>query len=236
MFNFIKNFFVQRKSNREAKKVLIEFESGKITSREFWQKYKEDTAIQNLLIKDRFRKKKRPVYEEENGVYKWKMVPYLDRRARLNPENLLTEFDINSLVDRCFLYYIVCDYLRNRRYNPTYNNADIKHREYLDSMLPSWVGTDDYEFLQSILDSAPAGDKKSRIKWCKRHCVELFQFDNKRPYWPANSEPEWPIIGGVPYRFSHSEIPNDDECMIYFYFYNPNNKDEKYCVEKVRDA
>lgn len=210
----IREFFKKKKSLT----FLKDFAEGKVSTEVFWEKYKQDTTLQKILIND----KKRP-----KGVYRFNHLShqleydkkaYLDSLYLINPESLLTIVDITKLEHRYELFAVVKRYFMNRKVKLKFYNKDEEYYIYLQKLLPEWLNVD-CDFLEKIINSVPLNlSKDEKLLWGKNRIKELFKFEKTPPKWVQ--EPEWPIINEKPLIFKYQK--ENKLGAIEYYFYNPD--------------
>lgn len=211
---------------RLAKKIFLKFVTGELSSREFWEMYKQDESLRNVLVYD---KRKNKVMKS-----KWGDGNYLFYRPEamepLKREELISKINIDLLQDRCYLFTAVKHFLEERgiRIKPSDYNEDMKESLFLEEMLPEWVEVYDIGFLQNIFASAPAGTKQEKLEWCKQEVLRLFRYETKPPEWWQGAD--WPIVNGKPLVFRRQE--EAEEGFERYYFYDPDSGEEKI-IEQV---
>lgn len=213
---------------RQAVKIFKEFATGKMTTEDFWEIYKKDEALRNILINDKKR---------EKGIIKTKsggipvILRFHDKNYPINPDNLLQVIDINRLQHRYELFVIINRFflMRGIEIPETEYNDDVKEYLFLRSLLPSYVEIENIELLQEIYSEAPAEySKGKKLSWCKNRVREMFTYDNVPPEW--YQEPEWPWNNGTPMVFSHQETST--EGIERYFFYDKITK-EQVIIEQV---
>ena len=217
MFNKIFNLLSRPKKMKEkdAVKIFVDFTTGAITTEQFWEKYKNDETLRNVLIYDKYR----------THFYKVKMpdghivyTRYNDQKFEINPDNLLEKINIEKLHDRYRLFTFINRFLiaRNIKTADKNLNKDVKEYLYLDKMLPSWASVEDISFIKNINSSAP--EKLTRtvnLQSGKEKVKERFKYDNKKPNWL--NDPVWPFKDGKPLVFSHQETVPEGYIKYFFY-------------------
>lgn len=215
-------------NKRTSIRLFREFVTGKISTIYFWEVYKNNVELQEILIKDKKRKKGK-TKEKINGQT---VIVYLDDKSfNVNPDNLLTKIDIRRLGDRYALFCVIRRFLNMRgiRFKECEYNKDYQRYWFLYSMLPDYVDVDDISYLEKIYSEAPTKyNETEKMSWCKKKIKELFVFDNKEPEWYQAAD--WPIVDGVPLVFSHQETT--DEGIERYYFYDKNTK-EVMIIEQI---
>lgn len=104
--------------------------------------------------------------------------------------------------------------------------------QYLMAIQPSWLDiADDQGIFDRIIAGVPKDlSKTKQIAWGKARIKELFRYDKTYPRWIQS--PEWPIVNGKPLVFSHQSKERKDDERIYYYFYDPETK-EQTVVEQM---
>ncbi len=200
------------KRTKKAISVMRDFVEGKINTLEFWEIYKNNTTIQNILKNDKYRRNKEFII----GRNKESFMPQ-------NADNALNSINIMQLADRVALFMIVKRYFWYRE-KIKYYNSDEEYCKQLDSIIPEWVGDVDCEFIISKINDIGIANKSL----CKKRINEIFTYKSHPPKWVQ--EPEWPIIDGVPYVFSHQETA--EEGYKCYYFYDPNDKTKTVVIDQ----
>ena len=130
-------------------------------------------------------------------------------------------------------------YLEIRRwldwFHIPYRNNYTKYADdysYILAIQPSWLDiTDDQGIFDKILAERPKElSKTKQIAWGKAKLKELFKYDKTYPRWVQ--DPEWPIVNGKPLVFSHQSKEKKDDARVYYYFYDPDTK-EQTVVEQL---
>lgn len=208
--------------------ILKQFATGKVSTEEFWEEYKINEKLRNILIQDRKRPKGYNKFSKELGRFVL-VKDYKDHQYFLNPDNLLEKFNINRLDHKCELFIIVKRYFLERHSKIQFYNKDEDFYVYLKKMLPPWLDNLDSQFMLEIFNSAPKDlNKEQKIKWCKNKIKELFLYLKKPPQWIQ--EAEWPIINGQPLVFIYQEGAANDGKVIY-YFTDQNTEEHKTVVQ-----
>lgn len=93
-------------------------------------------------------------------------------------------------------------------------------------MQPSWLDIDDDQgIFDKIIAELPKDlSRPKQIAWGKAKIKELFRYDKTYPRWIQS--PEWPIVNGKPLVFSHQKKAGKDDERTYYYFYDPDTKEE----------
>lgn len=196
---------------------MRDFAEGKISTQNFWDIYRQNDTIRQLLIKDKFR-----------AGAEFITAPKRESFMPINADTALTEIDINRLDHRVALYMIVKRYFWYRVHLNFYNEDEI-YQKQLDELIPHWVGNIDSDFIlqhidctsQNVLDNSKIEDYKTKIK-------NLFRCDSKPPKWVQ--EAEWPIVDGTPYAFDYQQTTKDG--LEQYIFYAPNDKSKTIIVEQ----
>lgn len=215
-------------NRRMAVRIFRDYVIGRIPTDDFWDMYKGSTDLQNILIKDKKRKKGK-VKIKLNGVT---VITFFDdKEFAVNPDNLLNKIDVKLLNDRYSLFCVIRRFLNMRGiyFNESEYNSDYQDYWFLQSMLPDYVEVADIVFLEKIYSEAPIEyDKHKKLEWCKEKIKNMFIFDDKEPEWYQAAE--WPIVDGVPLVFSHQESSGDG--IELYYFYDKDTKETKI-IEQI---
>ncbi|MGN0807252.1 MAG: hypothetical protein ACI4MN_02265 [Candidatus Coproplasma sp.] len=209
-------------NDKEATQIFFQFATGALSTEEFWERYKSDDALRNVLIYDKKRGKPIKWKSPTGGIL---ISRFDDRKLPINSNTLLDTIDINNLEHKYQLFVIINRYLISRGINLNNSelNKDIKEYLFLQQLLPEWVGVGDISFLQNLMATAPKQMSKAQLTvWGKSKIKELFKYDTKKPDWIQ--QPEWPIIDGRPLIFSHQET--DEEGFEKYYFYDELSKQQ----------
>ena len=208
-------------TKKAATQIFSDFATGAISTEDFWERYKSDEALRNVLIKDKKRNKFQKIELETGVVYR----RYDDAKDAINPDNLLETVNIDKLEHRYRLFTVINRYLISRKIklNNAELNDDVKEYLFLYELLPDWTSVEDISFLQNLMSLAPSDmTKTQKTAWCKAKIKELFKFDEKKPKWIQ--QPEWPFINGQPLIFSHQETTEDG--LEKFHFYDKDTNKE----------
>ena len=112
-------------------------------------------------------------------------------------------------------------------YNISYN-LYTKYQEDYDFLLdiqPDYIDCQDDSILQPIIDSIPKDlSKTKRIAMGKEKVKALFKYDKTYPRWVQGVE--WPIVNGKPLVFSHQKKAKGGDIRTYYYFYDPDTKEQ----------
>lgn len=199
--------------------ILIDYVEGKISISDFRKAFLNNASLINLL--------KSKIYIEG---YKWcdyNIYDYINRQTRA------WKNDWNNVYSRYVVWSQVIEFLKYNKI-PFVNNYN-KYREdylYLLDIQPSWLDiTDDQGIFDKILAERPQElSKTKQIAWGKAKLKELFKYDKTYPRWVQ--DPEWPIVNGKPLVFSHQSKEKKDDARVYYYFYDPDTK-EQTVVEQL---
>ena len=193
---------------KQALEFMNDFVEGRMTTEQFWERYKSNESIRNLLVND----VTRDHIESESMYY-------------FAPERLIEVLDISRLEHKNELYQIVRRYFWRRNESLNFSNSDAEKYECLLKMLPTWLDVRDEDFLLAIYDSTPSDTSKTeKLKHCKNKVKELFKYDIKPPRWIQS--PEWPIVNGKPLVFKGQSKEREYDERVYFYFYDSDTSEE----------
>lgn len=211
-------------TKRQVKHIFMDYVKGNISTNDFWEMYKNNEEIRNVLINDKKRKR---------GIIKTKetIIRFNDKDDAINPDNLLDVLDISRLEHRYSLFLIINRFLLMRGIDITEIalNADAQEVWFLEEMLPDYLYPSELSFLESIFASAPNGyTKTEKLSWCKNKIKEMFQFDSVEPDW--YQFPEWPWSNGTPMVFKYQETT--EEGIVNYYFYDKKTNEVKV-IEQV---
>ena len=194
------------KTQEQAIQYMRDFIEGRVSTEDFWTTYKSSELLQELLIND----EKRPIEV---------------RDCDFAPKNLLKAIDISKLQHKYQLWEAVWGYFHFREEKLKSKNSDAEKYLNLQKMLPAWLDIREEDLLLGIYNSAPNNlTKADKLNYCKDKVKEIFKFDNKPPRWVQN--PEWPIVNGKPLVFRNQSKEAPDDQRVFFYFYNPDTKEE----------
>lgn len=203
MFQHIKIHF-QRKA--KLINLMRDFLEGRMSVFEFWEVYKENYELRQLLISDSLKNRKFTTYYD--------------------PEYLIQRVNLNKLRDRLEVFWVVKRYFKTNRISSIPMNEDEENFIFLTSIQPDWLDIN-VESLIELLNSAPEDlEMQEKADWCKMRINEKFIYDDKPPMWLQN--PEWPIVNGKPlvFRYQTSEIEDFSITKIKYFFYNPETSEE----------
>lgn len=226
--SFFSNLKTKSNDRRVALGIMLSFAQGKMSTKDFWEHFKDNETIREILVKD----KKRPIYRPEfdpGNFYekdKLKLRNELDEIYYFAPEKLLERIDINKLRDRDALYWIIRTYFIRRRIDVLeVRNQDAELNRFIHIMQPEWLGIEDEEFLIKMLNMAPKELSNNETeKWYREKLNEFFKYDDKPPKWIQNSE--WPIIEGKPLVFLKQVDDPENNSRTLYYFYDSETKTE----------
>jgi len=222
---FFKNR-VDFKSVKRAEKFYLDFLEGRISTKEFWEEYKESNIFQNVLKYDSTRWKKTYMLGKVKMRHFGK-GPY-DKNSEFNPDTLLDKCDINKLYDIYCLYAVISRYFIRRKIDFICGNEDVKLYLFLQKFVPSYVEIYDGEYLKEIFDSTQKDiSKNERLKQAKARLLEIYSFEKYPPRWIQ--PPEWPIDEDGPLVFSYQKI-GSGRCL--YYFYNKKRPNKQIVVEQ----
>ena len=220
-----KKLKAKKQERANALQIMIDFAEGRMATEEFWDKYKNNSVLQDILVKD----KTRPIagwkFDLKKGKFIYNKRKLSDEDSYLGVDNLLKNLNIAKLYDRQELFRLVLCYFARRKIELKIFNKDRERYGLLVKMQPDWLSIQDEDFLLDIYNSAPeAFSKAKKLSYCKEKINELFKYDKKPPEWEQN--PEWPIINGKPLVFSHQEMREGHGDHVFYCFYNPETKQE----------
>lgn len=190
---------------------LIEFAEGRMTFKEFQQNYETNKDYSKLLedVKpnDDFQYQKNKSINQCLKFYKWSTA--------------LGKSVVHSYIVRYLKYY-------NFEIQPTEEYLD--KFKFISEIQPSYVDIEDEEFLNKIIEETPKEiSKTNQKKWLKDRIRSIFRYDSKPPRWIQ--DPEWPIVNGTPLVFKGQTKEEKDDERVYYYFYNPDTKEEKVIIQ-----
>ena len=191
--------------------IMIDYVEGIKNINEFRHDLESNLALQNFL--------KKKVKEPHLSYYNYNYYEYIYRQYQY-----IKNWDI--IYVRSNLQDALEDYLTYFGY------SSKKYPKYYDDYMmlldiqPSWLDcVDDQGIFDQIIAEIPQNLSKSkRIQWGKLKLKELFRYDKTYPCWVQS--PEWPIVNGKPLIFSHQKRAGKDDERTFFYFYDPETKEE----------
>lgn len=198
-------------NRRAARNIFTEFITGYLSIYEFYTIYSQSERLRRFLISN-----KKPI-KMPNGSGGYMYVHIDETRFAINPNNLLTKFDINNFEHRHQLFLMINRYLlaRNINIDEKDYNKDEKLYLILQNLLPSWLDVVDMNFIKNIYESAPNDlNFKQKNKWCKAKILELFKYENQPPVWIQWAE--WPIVNEIPLVFIKQEKSKDGAEKYHF--------------------
>ena len=199
----------------EAIEVMKSFASGQITAEEFWEKFKADETIKNILVKDE-EKWEIPLALESG--YNWSSWAEHIYKGPMN---------FQSYRETEHLHWIIRKYILRNHMPFVFGTFYTDRYMFLVNIQPSWLDTDNEEFLKNeIVNKIPAEmkTKSQKIKWCRNKIKEYFRYDRSPPRWIQSSE--WPILNGKPLVFKRQSKEGPSDEGVDFYFYDPDTKEE----------
>ena len=204
-FRLRKKEEVLSEEQKIAVQQMADLAEGRMSIREFWELYQKSPVLQDIILND----KKLP--SRQYIVDQFKRV------------------DMNLLECRVDVYTAVENYFSRRNIGLRFRNEDVSLLCKLLNLLPSYIDMGNGEFFANIMAQAPKDLKsKERDKWFRSEIRRLFTWNKKKPVWIQ--PPQWPIIDGVPYVFSHQETAEEGyEC---YYFYDPNDNTKTVVIDQ----
>lgn len=199
---------------KDELKIIIDYVEGKLDINDVKMLIINDKHLQNLL------KKPFDFNRIAYARYHFNIYEYLGSECH---------FDRNwDTVDtRCVVYLEFTRLLdfKKIKYNKEFTKYIDDYR-YILAIQPSWLDIiDDQGIFDKIIAEAPADvSKTKRIEWGKARIKELFRYDKTYPRWVQS--PEWPIVNGKPLVFSHQSKEKKDDERVFYYFYDPDTKEE----------
>ncbi len=204
-FRLRKKEEVLSEEQKIAVQQMADLAEGRMSIREFWELYQKSPVLQDIILND----KKLP--SRQYIVDQFKRV------------------DMNLLECRVDVYTAVENYFSRRNIGLRFRNEDVSLLCKLLNLLPSYIDMGNGEFFANIMAQAPKDLKsKERDKWFRSEIRRLFTWDKKKPVWIQ--PPQWPIIDGVPYVFSHQETA--EEGYKCYYFYDPNDNTKTVVIDQ----
>lgn len=204
-FRLRKKEEVLSEEQKIAVQQMADLAEGRMSIREFWELYQKSPVLQDIILND-------------------KKLP-----SRQYIVDQFSKVDINVLGCRVDVFTAVKCYFRRRNIDLKFHNEDVSlYRKLLD-LVPSYIDMGNGEFFASIMAKAPKNLKsKEKDKWFRSEIRRLFTWDKKKPFWIQ--PPQWPIVDGVPYVFSHQETA--EEGYELYYFYDPNDKTKTVVIDQ----
>lgn len=188
--------------------IILDFAEGRITAEQFWEIWKADEKLRELIINC-------PNRPDESGIDFNPVV--------LHKKNL----KINSYRDSSGLYTMAKKYLLRNKIEFASNTFYNDRYTFLIKIQPDWLDLDfnNEEFLINLVNNAPKELSESqKIKWCQDKLKDLFKYDSRPPRWIQS--PEWPIINGKPLVFKGQSKERKESELVKFFFYNPETGEE----------
>lgn len=193
--------------------ILIDYVEGRMDVSEFRKEFLNNPSVKQLL--------KSKIKIDYLKYYGYNLYDYFNRQ--LNP----IKNNWNNVYSRYVIWFNLRLFLNYN--NIVFSNGYTKYDDdynYLLSIQPSWLDiTDDQGIFDRILAERPKElSKTKQIAWGKAKLKELFRYNRTYPRWVQ--APEWPIVNGKPLVFSHQSKEKKDDERIYFYFYDPETREE----------
>ncbi|HIS37142.1 TPA: hypothetical protein IAC10_11035 [Candidatus Scatousia excrementigallinarum] len=193
--------------------IIIDYVEGKSDIKDFRKEFLNNPSIKKLL--------ESKICIEAFKSYNYNLFDYFNKR--INPlrndwDNVYSKYVVWYDL-KLFLDYNHIAYDRsNQKYQDDYS--------YILDIQPSWLDISvDQSICNKIIAECPKDlSKTKRIAWGKARIKELFKYDKTYPRWIQ--DPEWPIINGKPLVFSHQKKAGKDDERVYYYFYDPDTKEE----------
>jgi len=196
-----------------AVQIILDFVEGRMPIDEFQTAFTTNDLLRRLLgcqIPIEFYKR----------YYKGNVAYYLDYELKQSKGKWGSVWSKNAV------QHALCNWLdfKGIKY--------VKYPKYRDDYLiildiqPSWIETvDDQGIFDKVLAEIPKDlSKTKQIAWGKARLKELFRYDKTYPHWVQGGE--WPIVNGKPLVFSHQKKAGKDDVRTYYYFYDPDTKEE----------
>lgn len=194
--------------------ILVDYVEGKLDIKKFKQLFETNNKLKELL-----KKQICPNYiaykQYDYNIYNYILKSYEFKRG--NWDMVGTRYFLYLELKR-WLDWFKIPYNKYLKYEEDY--------DYILDIQPSWLDIgDDQGIFDKIIAECPKDlSKTKRIAWGKARIKELFKYDKTYPRWIQ--DPEWPIINGKPLVFSHQKKAGKDDERVYYYFYDPDTKEE----------
>lgn len=207
------------KEKKKALQLIVDYVEGNLGINELKLLIQTDDHLKKIL------KKPFDFSWESYERYHFNIYDYLvaEHPFMRNWDTVKTRYDLYMQLTR-FLDWFRIPY-------------DMSYTKYKDddsfiwAIQPSWMITgDDLELFDKILEEVPKDlSKTKQIEWGEARIKELFRYDETYPCWIQ--DPEWPIVNGKPLVFSHQKDLGEDDARTYFYFYDPDTKEETVVMQ-----
>ena len=210
-------WFRKRKEKiKEEIKLIIDFIEGKKPINEF-----KNDIENNVHLKDFLKKK---VNNPSLSYYNYNYYDYVHRQYRniKNWDIVYVRYNLQEML-RLHLSRLGYDFEVYQKYREDYI--------YILDIRPAWLGWgDDQGIFDKIIAEIPADlPKTKRIKLGREKIKELFKYDKTYPRWVQGAE--WPIVDGKPLVFSHQKKAGRDDERVFYYFYDPETKEETVIMQ-----
>lgn len=153
------------KQNEMVIEKMKSFVSGQMTAEEFWEEFKRNKLIKEILIEDEKKKNRHPDW--------WCSAKTLEQNIK----------NIYSYHDSDMLHKSVSSYFENTSVH--INGFYSDRYRFIIKMQPDWLDLYNNEkFLIDLANSAPKEfNQSTKLKWCQDKIKELFRYDIKPPRW-----------------------------------------------------
>jgi hypothetical protein len=211
---------MSKMDHEEAIEIIKAFASGQIMAEEFWEKFKADETIKDILVNDEEKWEKELALASPTKGGKWSSSALAIYEKPMN---------FGSYLKTEKLHWIVRKYVLRNKIPVKIDTFYSDRYMFLRDIQPSWLRIDDEDFLKDhLIDKIPA-DMKTRgqkVKWCKEKLKEMFRYDKTPPRWGGAPPPQWPIVNGKPLVFRRKSRESIDDEQVDFYFYDPDTMEE----------
>lgn len=193
--------------------IIIDYVEGKSDIKDFRKEFLNNPSLIKVL--------KSKIYLECYKHYDYNIYDYFNRQ--IDP----AKSDWDTIYARYVVWFDLKQFLNYNHiaFNDIYTKYNDDY-DYLLDIQPSWLDiVDDQGIFDKIIAECPKDlSRTKRIAWGKARIKELFKYDKTYPRWIQ--DPEWPIINGKPLVFSHQKKAGKDDERVYYYFYDPDTKEE----------
>ena len=179
------------KNKKQAIQIMQKFVDGQIDTNQFWDFYKNNKIIKNILVKN---------------------MQDIDKIAYFNPLTVEKLFNKDNIFDKYELFEMIRRYLYRNSIPYTGKNKEFEIIQFIQDCQPKWLDIRNKNFWEKILSGIDI-TKPNNKKLIKEKILTIFKFDNQPPKWIQ--APEWPLDNNLqPLKFIKQTSVNNN-CVQY---------------------
>jgi len=227
---------MEKEKNSEKDNVLMEGllvkREGKMSLKEKEKIFKKHNSAVNGLVD--FVEGRMPFeefeYNYKNDLNYFSILEIKDDLFERSVNKLIESDDWSTIGGKTEVHFRIEIFLKDMGVSVKPTSKYEDDANFIYGIQPSYVSTDDEDFLKTIIASAPQDlSKVQQRKWLKDKVKSLFLFDKSPPRWIQN--PEWPIIDGKPLVFKKQTREKENDERIWYTFYDPDTKEETVIMQ-----